>query len=143
MKNENKKIEKKAMAKKTLIELTNKTALNTSKEYINTVNASLNVSFNENAISVFLDSILPKNFVYSIAQNTTGKGFTRKIKNQYGEQTDRFFFPSEKVKYQGFGFGIPQLKKMIENGFNEGELCQVRQGKKNYFYNDDMTLLSE
>lgn len=91
------------------------------------------------------NSILPATVMVTCAANTTGRGDTIKVVDTNGTVRERVFFPSPKMKgYEGFNFGRPMLKKMTAVlGLPEATLCQKRQGNKNFWYNEDVTLLAE
>jgi len=91
------------------------------------------------------NSILPATVMVTCAANTTGRGDTIKVVDPDGAVRERVFFPGPKMRgYEGFNFGRPMLKKMaVTLGLAEKVLCQKRQGNKNFWYNEDVTLLAE
>jgi hypothetical protein len=135
-------MEKKEKTQKEIINNVSKGALLTSKEYKVSVNKETRNLFSVNAFFAFLKAILPKGYNVTIAENVTGKGETLKVwKND--TLVERFFFPSNKVSYQGIGFGMPQLKAMAEAGIDTQSLSLVRQGKKEYWYTENVQVISE
>jgi len=148
MANKNKAVKEtkanKAKEEKAILGRIHGSALLTSKKHEVTLNASPEKLFSENAVSGFLKTVLPATHSHTVAENTTGKGFTIKVFNATGETVERVFIPSPKMKkFQGmFGYGKPMLKK-LSSALNmpETSLCQVRQGKKEYWYHDDFSLL--
>ena len=142
MANKKEKKERKPLSKKALNEVVVKGALMTSKKYVVHVDKGNDKELHMSYFASFLQKVLPKNMTFSVAENTTGKGQTFRVRNAFGDETERFFLPSHKVKYTGWGFGAPQLKKLIEGGLPEAQVCQVQQGSKKYWYCDDYNLLA-
>ena len=125
-------------------------ALATSNPYKAKVGKSFTNLLSAKAFTDWLIQLLKGSaFQISVAENTTpGIGETLKIRNAYGELEDRFFFPGPKMKkYEGIGFGKPQLKKMMEALSDEPgagpRLTRMRQGKKDYWYCADIPLLAK
>lgn len=90
-------------------------------------------------------SIIPASFLVTCAENTTGRADTVRLFNGSGEFTgERMAFASPKFPYEGFNVGLPMVKRMsAKTGLPESAYMQVQQGKKNYYWNDDFSLLSD